>query len=166
MKFRFCGDLEPPAWLLAEIPCIAQSVQNGVDLDVVTGAIVSAIVKAASYDEVLDHLIAAVGEVDAKAILVSIKWILVHAAKYNVQEGVLLSEVQQLGLPSGVAGTLASVFHLHQQTLRRHLQLHNHLVLPYMSCTKYSTFCRHQHHRRYLANGSCRTRWRRKQPRS
>ncbi|ETV79825.1 hypothetical protein H257_07042 [Aphanomyces astaci] len=128
MKFRFCGDLEPPAWLLAEIPCIAQSVQNGVDLDVVTGAIVSAIVKAASYDEVLDHLIAAVGEVDAKAILVSIKWILVHAAKYNVQEGVLLSEVQQLGLPSGVAGTLASVFHLHQQTLRRHLQLHNHLA--------------------------------------
>ncbi|ETV95975.1 hypothetical protein H310_10631 [Aphanomyces invadans] len=112
----------------AEYPFASIEVHHGVELDVVTDAVVSAIVKAASYDDVLDHLVAAVGEVDAKAILVAIKWILVHAAKYNVQEGVLLSEVQQLGLPSDAARTLTSVFHLHQHSLRRHLQLHNTLA--------------------------------------
>ncbi|KAH9113762.1 hypothetical protein LEN26_009748 [Aphanomyces euteiches] len=123
MKFRFCGDVEPPTWLLAEIPCIAQSVsQHGVDLTVVTEAVILAITKAASYNEVLDHLVVAVGDVDAQAILVSMKWILVHAAKYDIREADLLTEVQQLGLPSEMARTIASIYQTHQQELRRHLR--------------------------------------------
>ncbi|CAK4641688.1 unnamed protein product [Aphanomyces euteiches] len=96
--------------------------QHGVDLTVVTEAVILAITKAASYNEVLDHLVVAVGDVDAQAILVSMKWILVHAAKYDIREADLLTEVQQLGLPSEMARTIASIYHTHQQELRRHLR--------------------------------------------
>ncbi|KAF0700156.1 Aste57867_9284 [Aphanomyces stellatus] len=152
MKFRFCGDMEPPAWLLAEIPCIASSVQHEVDLHVVTDAVIAAVLKASSYDEVrlvrrrwnrlmcarwmqvMNNLVVAVGELDAKAILVSIKWIVVHAAKYDIQESVLLPEVQQLGLPSDVARTIVSVYESHHTALRHHLQHHNTPFPAVMPC--------------------------------
>ncbi|OQR82207.1 COMM domain-containing protein 4-like [Thraustotheca clavata] len=110
MKFRFCGDQEPPAWLLAEIPVISMLVRSLFLLKSQN--------RTAALQQKLD-------EMDRKALVVSIKWIILHAAKYNVEAMVLATELPQLGLPADSAKAIATVYHDNQTSLRRYLAANN-----------------------------------------
>lgn len=99
MRFRFCGDLDCPDWVLAEISTLskitsikmrllcAQVIKNllGDDIDY---AKVEKLTSDAKYD---------LG--DIKATLAALSFILSSAARYTVDGDSLANELQQLGLP-------------------------------------------------------------------
>ncbi|EQC38102.1 hypothetical protein SDRG_04532 [Saprolegnia diclina VS20] len=125
MKFRFCGDQEPPSWLLAEIPVVAQASQGAVDLCELTRLLAFAVTDKGSFDDAMVLLMPTVTKFDSQAIIVALKWILLHATKYNVEEVALATELQQLGFAVDLAKAFASVYNEQHSALRRHLAATN-----------------------------------------
>ncbi|KDO20206.1 hypothetical protein SPRG_13460 [Saprolegnia parasitica CBS 223.65] len=125
MKFRFCGDQEPPSWLLAEIPVVAQASQGAVDLCELTRLLAFAVMDKGSFDDAMALLMPTVTKFDSQAIIVALKWILLHATKYNVEEVALATELQQLGFAADLAKAFASVYNEQHGALRRHLAATN-----------------------------------------
>ncbi|KXJ06943.1 COMM domain-containing protein 4 [Exaiptasia diaphana] len=110
MRFRFCGDLDCPDWVLAEISTLskitsikmrllcAQVIKNllGAEIDY---AKVEKLTSDAKYD---------VG--DIKATIAAIAFILSSAAKYTVDGDSLANELQQLGLPKEHSVSLCKLY--------------------------------------------------------
>uniref|UniRef100_A0A3P8V7Y7 COMM domain containing 4 n=1 Tax=Cynoglossus semilaevis TaxID=244447 RepID=A0A3P8V7Y7_CYNSE len=76
-RFRFCGDLDCPDWVLAEISTLARIYEK-----------VSKLTADAKFDSG-----------DIKASVAVLSFILSNAAKHDVDSESLSSELQQLGLP-------------------------------------------------------------------
>lgn len=110
MRFRFCGDLDCPDWVLAEISTLskitsikmrllcAQIIKNllGEEIDY---AKVEKLTSDAKYDVK-----------DIKASIAAIAFILSSAAKYAVDGDSLANELQQLGLPKEHSASLCRLY--------------------------------------------------------
>uniref|UniRef100_A0A8C9I7S6 COMM domain-containing protein n=1 Tax=Piliocolobus tephrosceles TaxID=591936 RepID=A0A8C9I7S6_9PRIM len=93
--FQFCGDLDCPDWVLAEISTLAKM-----------------------YEKIL-KLTADSGNV--KATVAVLSFILSSAAKHSVDGESLASELQQLGLPQEHAAGLCRCYEEKQSPLQKHL---------------------------------------------
>ncbi|NXT16845.1 COMD4 protein, partial [Prunella fulvescens] len=99
-RFRFCGDLDCPDWVLAEISTLAKI--SSVKLKLICAQVLRDLLGEAIEVSVgLLHspsfLSAESG--DVKATIAVLSFILSSAAKHNVDSESLSSELQQLGLP-------------------------------------------------------------------
>ncbi|OQR80659.1 hypothetical protein ACHHYP_17356 [Achlya hypogyna] len=65
-KFRFCGDQEPPTWLLAEIPVVVQAGQGPMNLSILVETVIAAIIQSTAFDEALSLLTSSFGAVDSQ----------------------------------------------------------------------------------------------------
>ncbi|KAM6351100.1 COMM domain-containing protein 4 isoform 5-T5 [Alca torda] len=130
MRFRFCGDLDCPDWVLAEISTLAKIVkcprvapcpplapgtvltspllfsppaQSSVKLKLICAQVLRDLLgEAMEYDKILKLTSDAKLESgDVKATIAVLGFILSSAAKHNVDGESLSSELQQLGLPKG-----------------------------------------------------------------
>ncbi|CAH1789982.1 unnamed protein product [Owenia fusiformis] len=99
MRFRFCGDLDCPDWVLAEISTLSKITSVKIKLlcaqvikDLLGGSIDFAKVFKLTADAKFDTS-------DVKASISGLSFILTSAAKYNVDGESLSNELQQLGFP-------------------------------------------------------------------
>ncbi|XP_075711294.1 COMM domain-containing protein 4 isoform X3 [Rhinoderma darwinii] len=99
MRFRFCGDLDCPDWVLAEISTLAKI--SSVKLKLICAQVLKEqLGEAVDYEKILKLTADARFESgDIKATVAVLCFILSSAAKHNVSGDNLSSELQQLGLP-------------------------------------------------------------------
>uniref|UniRef100_A0A8V0ZQ21 COMM domain containing 4 n=1 Tax=Gallus gallus TaxID=9031 RepID=A0A8V0ZQ21_CHICK len=147
MRFRFCGDLDCPDWVLAEISVLARisSVKlklicaqvlrellgETIDVSVPTGNHASSQASALAvmcasvlqYEKILKLTSDAKLESgDVKAAIAVLDFILSNAAKHNVDGESLSSELQQLGLPKEHATGLCRSYEEKQSSLQDSLR--------------------------------------------
>lgn len=100
MKFRFCGDLDCPDWVLAEIATLSKL--TSIRMKILVSQIITycingnfnyeKVLKLANNDE--NNAIS-----DLKGAIAAVHFICFNAAKHDVDELSLIQEIQQLGLP-------------------------------------------------------------------
>ncbi|CAN9499338.1 unnamed protein product [Ophioblennius macclurei] len=99
MRFRFCGDLDCPDWVLAEISTLSKI--SSVKMKLLCGQVLKDLLgEGIDYDKVTKLTADAKFESgDVKASIAVLSFILSSAAKHDVDSESLSSELQQLGLP-------------------------------------------------------------------
>ncbi|KAM4554059.1 COMM domain-containing protein 4 [Fundulus heteroclitus] len=99
MRFRFCGDLDCPDWVLAEISTLAKI--SSVKMKLLCAQVLKDLLgEGLDYEKVAKLTADAKFESgDIKASLAVLSFILSSAAKHDVDSESLSSELQQLGLP-------------------------------------------------------------------
>ncbi|XP_047452822.1 COMM domain-containing protein 4 [Mugil cephalus] len=99
MRFRFCGDLDCPDWVLAEISTLAKL--SSVKVKLLCAQVLKDLLgEGIDYDKVTKLTADAKFESgDIKASVAVLSFILSSAAKHDVDSESLSSELQQLGLP-------------------------------------------------------------------
>mmetsp|Transcript_14442 Transcript_14442/g.36826 ORF Transcript_14442/g.36826 Transcript_14442/m.36826 type:complete len:202 (-) Transcript_14442:1096-1701(-) len=99
MKFRFCGDLDAPDWLLAEIFTLSKI--SSVRVKLLTAQVISNIITGNIDFKKVNKLVgdATLDITEKKASLEALYFIVSNAAKYDVEDNQLMNELQQLGLP-------------------------------------------------------------------
>ncbi|XP_064785147.1 COMM domain-containing protein 4 isoform X1 [Oncorhynchus masou masou] len=99
MRFRFCGDLDCPDWVLAEISTLAKI--SSVKMKLLCVQVLKDLLgEGIDYDKVSKLTADAKFENgDIKASVAVLTFILSSAAKHDVDSESLSSELQQLGLP-------------------------------------------------------------------
>ncbi|CAO2634909.1 COMM domain-containing protein 4 [Lemmus lemmus] len=104
MRFRFCGDLDCPDWVLAEISTLAKI--SSVKLRLLCSQVLKELLgQGIDYEKILKLTADAKFESgDVKATVAVLSFILSSAAKHSVDSDSLSSELQQLGLPRGMQG--------------------------------------------------------------
>ncbi|XP_062512119.1 COMM domain-containing protein 4-like [Corticium candelabrum] len=110
MKFRFCGDLDCPDWVLAEISILSRL--TSVKMKLLCNQIVQDLVSGSmDYTKVFKITADAKFEMsDVKAAVAALMFIVSSAAKYNVDSESLSSELQQLGLPKESSTSLCKSY--------------------------------------------------------
>ncbi|XP_063495103.1 COMM domain-containing protein 4 isoform X5 [Symphalangus syndactylus] len=98
-RFRFCGDLDCPDWVLAEISTLAK--MSSVKLRLLCSQVLKELLgQGIDYEKILKLTADAKFESgDVKATVAVLSFILSSAAKHSVDGESLSSELQQLGLP-------------------------------------------------------------------
>ncbi|XP_054632199.1 COMM domain-containing protein 4 isoform X1 [Dunckerocampus dactyliophorus] len=99
MRFRFCGDLDCPDWVLAEISTLAK--MSSVKMKLLCAQVLKGLLgEGIDYDKVTKLTADAKFESgDIKASVAVLSFIFSSAAKHDVDSESLSSELQQLGLP-------------------------------------------------------------------
>ncbi|XP_073442950.1 COMM domain-containing protein 4 isoform X2 [Dendrobates tinctorius] len=141
MRFRFCGDLDCPDWVLAEISILAKI--SSVKLKLICAQVLKEqLGEAIDYEKILkltsdarfgrgDILLGDSWKVprnritesgDIKATVAVLCFILSSAAKHNVSGDNLSSELQQLGLPREHAASLCRSYEEKQTALQEMLR--------------------------------------------
>ncbi|KAM6425883.1 COMM domain-containing protein 4 isoform 2-T2 [Liasis olivaceus] len=122
MRFRFCGDLDCPDWVLAEISTLAKI--SSVKLKLICVQVLKDVLgDDIDYDKILKLTSDAKFESgDVKATVAVLTFILSSAAKYNVDSESLSSELQQLGLPKEHAMGLCRSYEEKQGLLQESLR--------------------------------------------
>ncbi|ETM46804.1 hypothetical protein, variant 1 [Phytophthora nicotianae CJ01A1] len=114
--FRFCGGLEPPDWLLADLPLL-----SGEHTKVTTNDLV-VMCEAIGVDIVVQELSQAQqlfeDATDAKAAVAVLRFILMHASKYDVERSDLVEELQQLGMQQETAEAIAQSYEDHRARIQ------------------------------------------------
>eukprot|EP01080_Neovahlkampfia_damariscottae_P006552 gene6552-10558_t len=106
MKFKFCGNLDAPEWLLNGISILSELTPVKLKLVAVsimkdkTGETKFNYEKAISRTSRLESI------AEQKAAIASLTFIILNAAKFEVKETSLSSELQQLGLPKVLDSSL------------------------------------------------------------
>lgn len=110
MKFRFCGDLDCPDWVLAEINILARltSVKMKLLVMQVIKSILGEEIDIKKVEKITSDAKYESG--DVKASIAGIRYIISSAAKHDVDEETLSSELQQLGLPKEHTAALCKTY--------------------------------------------------------
>ncbi|XP_032198295.1 COMM domain-containing protein 4 isoform X4 [Mustela erminea] len=122
MRFRFCGDLDCPDWVLAEISTLAKI--SSVKLRLLCSQVLKELLgQGIDYEKILKLTADARFESgDVKATVAVLSFILSSAAKHSVDGESLSSELQQLGLPKEHAASLCRCYEEKQSPLQEHLR--------------------------------------------
>lgn len=118
MKFRFCGDLDCPDWLLAEIATLSKV--TAVRMKLLLKQVVSYMLTGEiEYDKVTKLTKESLGgDSDTKGAVSALHFVLSNSAKHDIEETTLQLEVQQLGLPKENADAVARAFRDSKDALR------------------------------------------------
>uniref|UniRef100_A0A9L0TCZ7 COMM domain containing 4 n=2 Tax=Equus TaxID=9789 RepID=A0A9L0TCZ7_HORSE len=122
MRFRFCGDLDCPDWVLAEISTLAKI--SSVKLRLLCSQVLKELLgQGIDYEKILKLTAdARFDSGDVKATVAVLSFILSSAAKHSVDGESLSSELQQLGLPKEHAASLCRCYEEKQSPLQEHLR--------------------------------------------
>jgi COMM domain containing 4 len=119
MRFRFCGDSDCPDWVLLEISTLSKL--PAARIKTLVTQILSNCIRGTYNDEKLLKLAAdntSDGLSDIKGAVAAVHFMVVNAAKYDVDDVSLCTEIQQLGLPKENAEAIARQFSEHKEGLR------------------------------------------------
>jgi len=111
MRFRFCGDLDCPDWILAEVA--AMSKLNVQDFNCLLKKLLESIQNnlELSIDSVMKSLEEkSLGFSDIQGITAALHFIVMNSAKYNVDPKSMQQEIEQLGLPKNLASEVTSSY--------------------------------------------------------
>ena len=110
MKFKFCGNIDCPEWLITEISFLNKI--NAVKLRIVTTNLCTTIISGENKPEKSIKMIEEMGfSIDESYVICGmIHFIIKSSIKFEVDPVVLNQELQQLGLPQENADSIAKVF--------------------------------------------------------
>jgi len=99
MKFKFCGDLDSPDWLLNGISILSDL--TSVKLKLVAVQIMKDIVGLSKFDyeKALSRTSRLESLDEQKSAITSLTYIMTNAARFDIDHEILSTELQQLGLP-------------------------------------------------------------------
>ncbi|KAJ5077989.1 comm domain-containing protein [Anaeramoeba ignava] len=98
MKFKFCGGLDAPDWLLAEIMTLSK--MSSVKMKLLCVEVIHRILKQdTSYEKITKMTSNLENESDVKGAVAALHFILSSSAKFDVEPNIVSTELQQLGLP-------------------------------------------------------------------
>lgn len=110
MRFRFCGDLDCPDWVLAEISTLSRisSIKMRLLCAQVIKNLLGENIDYAKVEKLTSDAKYELG--DVKATIAALSFILSSAARYTVDGDSLSNELQQLGLPKEHSGSLCKLY--------------------------------------------------------
>ncbi|KAK6635512.1 hypothetical protein RUM44_000764 [Polyplax serrata] len=110
MRFRFCGDLDCPDWVLAEINTLSK--MSSIKVKMLCQVVAKYLTGDKFDEEKATKLVsdAKLDEGDMKGCVAALTQIFMSATRYGVEEDVLNNELQQLGLPKEHATALGKVY--------------------------------------------------------
>jgi len=120
MKFKICGDLEVPDWLLNEIENLSK--MSAVKM-ILLGYEVSKKLRNMEMDvDKVKHLCRNVkNQSDVKGIIAVLSFILRNASKFDVKPDSVSQELQQLGLPRTHSRGIARIVGKEKESLQQYL---------------------------------------------
>lgn len=128
MKFRFCGDLDCPNWILAEVTTLSKLTAVRIKL-IVTQVLSNCIEGTFNHERIL-KLAATHGDGvrDIKGAIAAIHFILTNSARFDLDESSMSQEVLQLGLPKESVDTLCRQYREYKDSLRNVLAQESYRV--------------------------------------
>ena len=110
MKFRFCGDLDCPDWLLAEISILSKI--SSVKIKLLCAQVVGEMLGGSiDYAKAAKLTADAKFEIsDIKAAIAALNFIFSSSARHRVEGETVCNELQQLGLPKEHATALCKIY--------------------------------------------------------
>ena len=132
MKFRFCGDLDCPNWVLSEIATLSQF--SSVRVKVLAVQVLSSALEGTFNHEKVLKLAGngAEGLSNIKGITAAVHFILTNAARYDLDEMSLTQEIQQLGLPKENAEAITKLYREHKDGLREILSIKSYRMSRFL----------------------------------
>jgi len=118
MKFRFCGELDAPDWLLKEITILSKI--SAVKVRLIVPQVVNELLGTSIDWDKISKLVkdANLERSDVKAAIAALNFIISNSAKYNVDDATLSNELRQLGLPKEHCDALAKPYRDNIEKLR------------------------------------------------
>ena len=122
MKFKFCGNIDCPDWLITEIIFLTKI--SSVKLRILCNQICTFIITKCKNFEAIKKILEEMNftEQEAKTIISVLDFILKHSAKFDVEDLVLNQELLQLGLSQENADSISKVFKNQKKKLRDFLK--------------------------------------------
>ena len=121
MKFKFCGNVDCPDWLITEI--IYLSKITPVKLRILGNLICKYIMKEGDtqkINKILEEMNLTPEEITI--VISSLCFIIKSSGKFNVDDLMLSQELQQLGLPQDNADAISKVYKKNKDILRNFLK--------------------------------------------
>ena len=121
MKFKFCGNVDCPDWLITEI--IYLSKITPVKLRILGNLICKYIMKEGDtqkINKILEEMNLSPEEITI--VISSLCFIIKSSAKFNVDDLIFSQELQQLGLPQDNADAISKVYKKNKDILRKYLK--------------------------------------------
>ena len=120
MRFRFCGDLEAPTWLLHEVPTLSEI--SSVRLKLLAKQVLQQLLRGSlDYGKALRFTTpkgAAPDAAVARGAVAAVHFVVASAVKYDVDDGVFATELEQLGLPRENAAAILRPYRESKGALR------------------------------------------------
>jgi len=118
MRFRFCGDLDCPDWVLSEVATLSKL--SSVRIKILVVQILQYCLEGTYNPDKIVKLASdsADGLADIKGCVAAVHFIVTNAAKYDLDESSLVQEIQQLGLPKENSEAIARQYREHKDLLR------------------------------------------------
>jgi hypothetical protein len=121
MKFKFCGNVDCPDWLITEITYLTKI--TPVKLRILGNLICKYIMKEGDtqkINKILEEMNLSSEEITI--VISSLCFIIKSSAKFNVDDLMLSQELQQLGLPQDNADAISKVYKKNKEILRKYLK--------------------------------------------
>ena len=121
MKFKFCGNVDCPDWLITEIVYLSKI--TPVKLRILGNLICKYIMKEGDTQKIkkmLEEMNLSSEEVTI--VISSLCFIIKSSAKFGVDDMILSQELQQLGLPQDIADAISKVYKKNKDILRNYLK--------------------------------------------
>ena len=121
MKFKFCGNVDCPDWLITEITYLTKI--TPVKLRILGNLICKYIMKEGDtqkINKILEEMNLSPEEITI--VISSLCFIIKSSGKFNVDDMMLSQELQQLGLPQDNADALSKVYKKNKDALRNFLK--------------------------------------------
>ena len=116
MKFKFCGGLDVPEWLLTEFAVLSKL--SCVRVLLLSREVASDLTGGTIDNKKLLKLTHGVVERSSvKAIVASLRYVLSNAAKYEIASQELVPELSQLGLPSENCSAIAKPYEANREKI-------------------------------------------------
>lgn len=121
MKFKFCGNVDCPDWLITEITYLTKI--TPVKLRILGNLICKYIMKEGDtqkINKILEEMNLTPEEITI--VISSLCFIIKSSGKFNVDDMMLSQELQQLGLPQDNADAISKVYKKNKDALRAFLK--------------------------------------------
>lgn len=124
MKFRFCGDIDCPDWLLAEISVLSKmsSVRTTLILRLLIQELLGNSLDLLKLNKLTTGARIALTAADIKALISALYYIITNSIKYTVNSTILLSELQQLGLPVDICIAIVKQYSIYTEQLLQYIK--------------------------------------------
>jgi hypothetical protein len=122
MKFKFCGNIDSPEWVISEIIFLAKI--SAIRLRMLCNNIANFIINnGKNFKDIqksLDDM--NLNESESKIIFSLLEFILKSSVKFDVDDEILNNELQQLGLPQENADSITKVYKNNKENLKNKLK--------------------------------------------
>lgn len=122
MKFKFCGNIDCPEWIITEITFLTKI--STIKLRIICNNLINSLLNDYKNLKDVKKSLEEMNFTDEEAtIIISvIEFIIKNSAKFDVEDMILNQELQQLGLPQENADSISKVFKNQKENLRKKLK--------------------------------------------